>query len=61
MDSWNGQQLIGVDGSPLQIQGCVQITLKIAEVKCNGHFIVVNNLTAEGILARPRLFERTSL
>lgn len=31
MDPWNGQQLIGVDGSPLQIRGCVQITLKIAE------------------------------
>ena len=50
MDPWNGQQPIGVDGSPLQIRGCVQITLKIAEVKFNGPFIVVNNLTAEGIL-----------
>ena len=40
---------MGVDGSPLQTRGCVQITLKIAEVKFNSNFIVVDNLTAEGI------------
>ena len=49
MDPSNGQQLIGVDGSPLQTRGCVQITLKIAEVKFNSNFIVVDSLKAEGI------------
>ena len=49
MDPLNGQQLIGVDGSPLHIQGCVQVSLKIAEVNFNGNFIVVDNLKAEGL------------
>lgn len=49
LETWCGQSLVGVDGSPLNIVGHTTLTLTLNEVNCIAHFIVVD-MTVEGIL-----------
>ena len=45
-----GLQLVGVDGTPLQIHGSVTVELEISAKTFKQELIVVNALTSEGIL-----------
>ena len=50
LDSWDGEQLIGVDGSPLSVAGTARVELTLEHKKVFVTMLVVDSLTAEGII-----------
>ena len=47
LEPWTGQRLVGVDGTPLQVEGCGKIKLKFGQTVFDHH---IDSLTSEGIL-----------
>ena len=50
LQPWNGSKLVSVDGSPVQFLGVAELSITVQEVKIQQEVIVVENLTAMGIL-----------
>ena len=50
LQPWNGSKLISVDGSPVQFLGVAKLSIAVQEVKVQQEVIVVENLSAMGIL-----------
>ncbi len=50
LDAWTGQQLVGVEGTRLQVRGSVEVTVRIADRHFKPRIVVVDGLTAEAIL-----------
>ncbi len=47
---WTGPRLVGVNGTALQVSGCKKVQLRIADNAYEALVIVVDTMTAEGIL-----------
>ena len=48
---WQGQQFVGVTGSPLLIRGCSQVKIRLAKQESFQHqVLVIDSLMSEGIL-----------
>ena len=50
LQPWSGPRLVGVDGSELRVCGYVKLALKIGTASVSNPVVVVDTLTAEGIL-----------
>ena len=50
LQPWSGPRLVGVDGSELRVCGYVKLALKIGTASVSTPVVVVDTLTAEGIL-----------
>ena len=50
LTTWTGQNLIGVEGTPLQVLGCSEIPVEIEGKTFSMKVIVVSSLTAEAIM-----------
>ena len=50
LEPWNGQRLVGVEGTPLQVCGTVQVELRLGEETFQPRVVVVDGLTADVIL-----------
>ena len=50
LEMWNGQSLIGVEGTPLQVHGYTKTTIQLAGEQFHVRVIVVDSLTTEAIL-----------
>ena len=50
LEMWNGQNLIGVEGTPLQVHGYTKTTIQLAGEQFHVRVIVVDSLTTEAIL-----------
>ena len=50
LETWNGQSLIGVEGTPLQVHGYTKTTIQLAGEQFHVRVIVVDSLTTEAIL-----------
>ena len=50
LESWTGQRLVGVKGTPLQVCGTAQMELKLGEETFQSRVVVVDGLTADVIL-----------
>ena len=50
LQPWSGPRLVGVDGSELRVCGNVKLALKIGTASVSTPVVVVDTLTAEGIL-----------
>ena len=47
---WEGQQFVGVSGSPLAIWGCSHVKLRLAQQESFQHqVLVIDSLVSEGI------------
>ena len=47
---WSTQRLVGVDGSPLDIRGCVAVDFVVADESFTVEVVVIGSLTSEAIL-----------
>ena len=47
---WSVRHLVGVDGSPLEVRGCVEVELIVANEKFKMDVVIVGSLTSEAIL-----------
>lgn len=50
LTAWTGCQLVGAEGSPIEIKGIATITFLIAGQRVHGDFLVTNRLNSEAIL-----------
>lgn len=50
LEPWTGQRLIGVEGTPLQVCGTIQVELKLGEKIFQTRVVVVDGLTVDVIL-----------
>ena len=50
LDPWTGQRLVGVEGTPLQVCGTVQVRLRLGEETFQMRVVVVDGLTVDVIL-----------
>ena len=50
LQPWNGSKLVSVDGSPVPFLGVAELDITVQEVKIQQEVIVVESLTAMGIL-----------
>lgn len=50
LEPWNGQWLVGVKGTPLQVCSIVQVELRLGEETFQPKVVVVDGLTANVIL-----------
>ena len=50
LEPWTGQRLVGVEGTPLQVCGTVQVELKLGEEIFQTRVVVVDGLTVDVIL-----------
>lgn len=48
--AWTGCQLVGAEGSPIEIKGIATITFLIAGQRVHGDFLVTNQLNSKAIL-----------
>ncbi len=47
---WMEQNLIGINGSPLKVLGQMETDVSLSKVTCHTKFIIVENMSIEGIL-----------
>ena len=50
LEKWSGKQLVGVEGSPLQVCGIAQVQLALGERPFQPQAVVADGLTADVIL-----------
>ena len=50
LTAWTGCQLVGAEGSPIEIKGIATLTFMIAGQRVHGDFLVTNRLNSEAIL-----------
>ena len=50
LEPWPGQRLVGMEGTPLQVYGMVQVEFQLADEVFQHHVLVVGGLSAEVIL-----------
>lgn len=57
---WNGQRLVGVEGSPLQVRGCTRVDLDLSGETFQADTVVVSPLSTEAILGLDFLLQNAA-
>ena len=50
MQPWLGEKLVGVNGTPLSVRGCIHAPLCIGGTQFNGSFVIASDLWVEAIV-----------
>ena len=50
MQPWLGKKLVGVNGTPLSVRGCIHAPLCIGGIQFNGSFVIASDLWVEAIV-----------
>lgn len=50
MRPWPGERLVGVNGTPLSVKGCIHVPLSTGGTQFDGTFVIANDLWVEAIV-----------